>query len=216
MKLNTVTFAQVIRTLKISGSGGGNIYALNLTKACEQRYGFLQGPRTLAEFDLSKGVTFLHGYFEQRLVIDRFQVFSDGIIAEAKADTDEISRFVDDVIEWVSKEAKVVFDDKDSKNFYASHIECELDFGLPNVFQEFHHFGKNIADVMRSYGHAVPDFVVSYFGFAADTTASFKIERRDGTAPEARTYFCTAPLRTSDQVKLLKAAEKMLSPMTSA
>ena len=34
----------------------------------------------LEEFDLAKGVTFLHGYFENKIVVDRFQVFRNGML----------------------------------------------------------------------------------------------------------------------------------------
>jgi hypothetical protein len=56
----------------------------------------------LADYDLSKGVTFLHGFFNNR-VIDRFQVFSNGILAEAKLDTDECDRFLDDLLKWITE-----------------------------------------------------------------------------------------------------------------
>jgi hypothetical protein len=56
----------------------------------------------LADYDLSKGVTFLHGFFNNR-VIDRFQVFSNGILAEAKLDTNECDRFLDDLLKWITE-----------------------------------------------------------------------------------------------------------------
>jgi hypothetical protein len=102
MKLSSIIVGNVIRLGKVSGPGGGTVYGLNLSKACEERYGFLQAPRVLADYDLSKGVTFLHGHFDHR-VIDKFQVFSNGIVAEAKLDTDECDRFLDDVLKWITE-----------------------------------------------------------------------------------------------------------------
>src|SRR5690242_3790829 len=120
MKLVNVLLGQAIRVLKISGQHGGNIYGLNLTKALEQRYGFLQGPRSLAEYDMTQGVTFLHGYFQNRIVIDRLQIFSTGLIAEGKIPTDECAAFLDDVVGWVQEAgAARVEQDANAPRIYA-------------------------------------------------------------------------------------------------
>ena len=209
MKLKSLLFGQVIRTAKISGPSGGSLYGVNLVKACEARYGFLQGPRLLNDFDPTKGITFLHGYFERRIVIDRFQVYNNGLLAEAKADTDDCEQFLNDVMKWVTQEAGLTFDESESRNFYTSHVEAEMDISLPEAFPKFSEFGQQIANAVRSYGHVIPDLAVYSFALASEPSTTFKIERREGTGSDSRTFFCTSPLRTSDQIKLLEVAEKL-------
>jgi len=209
MKLNSVLFGQIIRTMKLSEPAGG-LYGIKLVRACEERYGFLQGPRTISEFDLTKGITFLHGYFEHRFVIDRFQVYNNGLLVEAKVDTDECARFLTDVMAWLTEAAGVSFDEADSRSFYLSHVEAQLDVALADSFPKFRELGQLIANTLRSYGHSLPDLNVSSFALSTGSATTFRIERREGTLPEARTYFCTAPLRTTDQLGLLKIAEKIL------
>lgn len=216
MKLNKVLFSQVIRLLKISGPGGSSIYGLNLTKACEARYGFLEAPRVLADYDLSKGITFIHGYFHQRFVIDKFQVFANGILVEAKVGTYECEEFLDDVIEWVTAHGGIEIDASETKSFYVSQVEVELIAPLSESFSKFRDFGHEVSDVMRSYGHILPDMEVSALALSSDPVAQFKIERREGAAPNARLYFCAAPLRTSDHLGLLEKAETVLFKTTAS
>jgi hypothetical protein len=216
MKLNKVLFSQVIRILKISGPGGGSIYGLNLTKACEARYGFLEAPRVLADYDLSKGVTFLHGYFHGRFVIDKFQVFGNGVLVEAKVRTDECEEFIDDVIEWVMAHGGIEIDASETKSFYVSQVEVELIAALSEAFSKFRDFGHQVSNVIRSYGHILPDMEVSALVLSADPVAQFKIERREGAAPNACLYFCAAPLRTADHLGLLENVETILFKTTAS
>ena len=84
MELSSIILSQAIRFGKVTGIGGGVIYGLNLAKACEERYGFLQAPRVLADYDLNKGITFLHGYFD-KVVIDKLQVFPNGNLGRSSS-----------------------------------------------------------------------------------------------------------------------------------
>lgn len=154
---------------------------------------------------------FLHGYFERRFVIDRFQVYNNGFLIEAKVDTDDCATFLNDAMMWLTREAGVIFDDTESRNFYVSHLEAQLNAALSDAFPKFNKIGEQIADVLRSYGHKVPDLTVSSFALSTEPATTFRIERREGTSPDARTYFCIAPLRTSDHLRLLGIAESLFS-----
>jgi hypothetical protein len=210
MRVNKILFGQVIRLATISGSGGGDIYGLNLTKACEERYGFLESPRHLADYDLSKGVTFLHGYFNNRFVIDKFQVYSNGLLVAAKVSTDECDEFLNDVVDWVTERGGIQYKDTDRKTFYSSNIEAELAAPISAAFPQFSRLGQQVSDALRTYGHIVPDMDVSALALSLDPTSTFRIERREGMPVDERLYFCVAPLRTADHIRLLEEAEKIL------
>ena len=143
MRLERVLLGRAIRLMRISGPGGGEIYGINLARACEARYGFLQSPRTLEEFDLTKGVTFLHGYFQNRIVIDRFQVFQNGMLAEAKINTDECDAFLDDAVEWVKKEGGIgAIEETGSPRFYSSNLEVQGSFSLAEKLPQLNQIGR--------------------------------------------------------------------------
>jgi hypothetical protein len=213
MKLARILLSQAVRLAKVAGAGGGAVYGLNLAKACEDRYGFLQAPRILADYDLSKGVTLLHGYFQQRFVIDRFQVFENGILAEARVDTDECDEFLDDVLKLVVERAGITIEPSTTpqQKLYLSQIEVQSDISLNKSFAKVAPLGRQISDLQRGYGQIIPDLEVS--GLSLGTTGdapSFKFERREGPSVPPDLYFASCRLRTKDHIKMLEALEKLL------
>jgi hypothetical protein len=216
MKLQNILFSQTIRLGKISGPGGGTIYGVNLARACEERYGFLQAPRVLADFDTSKGITFLHGFFA-KVVIDKFQIFPNGALAEAKVDTDECDRFLDDVLKWVQERAGATFLPAEPSRAYSSHLEVQSDVILERSFPMLSAFGREIANVLRSYGHATPDYVLSglSFGSLQNDASGFKFEGREGPNVPHGIFFSQARLRTRDHLRMLEALERLLKTSAS-
>lgn len=215
MKLVGVIISQAARLGKIAGRGGGSVYGLNLAKQCEQRYGFLEAPKTIEDYDLSKGVTFLHGYFQERFVIDRFQVFDKGLLVEAKLDTDECDEFLNDVLGWAAADGGFTFKpDPNAPRIYLSNIEVQSNISLAKSFIQVAPLGIEIANLMRSYGHITPDWELSGLSFGSGgptDAAQFKFERREGVAPTAEIFFASARMRTKDHLSVLESLEKMLS-----
>jgi hypothetical protein len=216
MKLSSIIVSRVIRFGQVSGPGGGTVYGLNLSKACEERYGFLQAPRVLSDYDLSKGVTFLHGYFNNR-VIDKFQVFSHGIVAEAKLDTDECDRFLDDVLKWITERGGVEFASSDPSRFYNSQLEIQSDLELGRSFPKLAPFGRQLSDILRSYGQPVPDYECSglSFGSSQNDTTGFRFEGREGLNVPRGMFFSQARLRTSDHLRMLDTLERIFNTCAS-
>lgn len=215
MNLVQILLSQAVRLGKVSGKGGGNVYGLNLTKLCEQRYGFLQAPKTLEEYNLTKGVTFLHGYFQERFVIDRFQVFQNGLLVEAKVDTDECDEFLDDVTSWAIELGGFTFaTDPKAPRIFLSNIEVQSSISLASSLKTVSVLGKDIARIMRGYGHITPDWELSGLAFGnggpADA-ASFKFERREGVDVPPEIFFATARMRTKDHLSVLGGLETLLS-----
>ena len=219
MKLINVLLGQAVRLGKISGPDGGSVYGLNLSKACEARYGFLQGPRVLADFDLSKGVTFLHGYFQNQYVIDRLQVYENGVLAEARLDTDVCEAFLDDLIEWVVSSGGIKFERESSApRIYLSQLEMQSDVNLDECFARIAPMGRRIADVLRSYNQMTPDWAMSGLSFGtvgSGDAVSFKFERREGSSAPPNAFFASARVRTKDHVHILDDMERMLTTSVS-
>jgi hypothetical protein len=214
MKLISILSSQVIRLGRVAGKGGGPVYGLNLTKLCEQRYGFLQSPRTLEDYNLKTGVTFLHGYFEQRIVIDKLQIFENGILVEARADTDECEAFLDDAIAWATEQGGFTFQlDASMPRMYQSTLEVQTSALESKLSDKAIATGKRIAETMRGYGVLTPDWLpagVSFGNGQAGDVASFRFERREGTPPPPHTFFAAAKMRTKDHLKVLEFLEQQI------
>ena len=163
--------------------------------------------------DLSKGVTFLHGYFQQRFVIDKFQIFENGLLAEARVDTDVCDEFLDDVFKWVAERAGITIELSTTplQKLYLSQIEVQSNISLNISFAKIAPLGKQISDIQRGYGQIISDLEISglSFGTAGDAP-SFKFERREGPSVPPDLYFASSGLRTKDHMRMLEALETLL------
>jgi hypothetical protein len=214
MKLVNTVLSQAVRLGALSGKNGGSFYGLNIVKQCEQRYGFLQSPKILADYDLTNGVTFLHGNFNDRFVIDRFSVYGNGFFAEAKVGTSECEEFLDDVMKWGSELGSFKFTaDVNAPKLFLSNIEVRSSVSLANSLPKISAFGKEIANTMRSYGHITPDWALAGLAFGnggPNDATSFKFEQRELSPVQSDIFFSSARMRTADHLRILDILEKLL------
>jgi hypothetical protein len=213
MQLENALFGRAIRLLPISDLGRGRIYGVHLVRACEDRYGFWRGPREVEEFDLAKGVAFLHGYFQDRIVIERLQVFNNGLMVEVNADTDECDAFLDDFLDWLRVDIGLdIIQEAALPRFYYSNVEVTCSFSLAEKLPKLARIGQEITKKLREYGQtAVPDVELVSLGYGAPgEPPTFRFERKEGIPEERRIYFSAAPLRTKDHLQLLKELESIL------
>lgn len=215
MRLEKVIVGQSGRLGIVAGKDGGEIYGLNLAKACEEKYGFLEAPRRLSDFDLTNGITFLHGYFRDRFVIDKFQVFKNGFLAEAKTDTDDCDAFINDVIDWVQREGALQFTEQPgAPKIYLSNIEVRSNISFAKRLRDVSALGLEIASIMRSHGYNGPDWKLSGLAFGngiPGDAASFKLEARDGPQPQPDLFFATARMRTKEHLHILEKLEALFA-----
>jgi hypothetical protein len=213
MQLENVLFGRAIRLLLISEWGRGRIYGVHLARACEDRYGFWRGPREVEDFDLAKGVAFLHGYFQDRIVIERLQVFNNGLMAEINGDTDECDAFLHDFVDWLKADIGVdIIQEPSSPRFYYSNVEVTCSFSLGEKLPQLARIGQEITKKLHEYGQtAVSDVELVSLGYGrAGEAPTFRFERKEGVPEERRIYLCAAPLRTKDHLPLLKELESIL------
>lgn len=220
MKLTDVTFGQSVRFLSVSGQEGGRVYGANLIRALEERYGFWESPKTVADYDMTKGVSFLHGFFNRRFVIDRFQVYTNGVVAEAKMSTEAIDEFLDDVIQWAQTEVGLNVTDESKGRAYNSNIEVFSEMNFTNLFPQFSMIGERITLMVKSYGVNTNNFEFS--GVRLNTNndmlpapkpLAFSFERREGNPYDSGLFFSSASLKTSDHISILSELESIFKAM---
>ena len=220
MTPTTITLSQVVRFLRAQAPSGGSLYIRSLVRGLETRYGFLQSPNKLEDYDISKGLTFLHGEFQGRFVIDRFQVFENGILTQSKVETETLEEFVGDAANWAQEELglKVVVPETGAKRNYVSNVVFKLDFEINEKFQKFSGVASAISQFLRSYG-TFPQAVYGVNGLSmyCDLTAvptpqpvAFTFERRAGQPFSENLYFSSAPLTTSHHFAVLEMMETIL------
>lgn len=216
MKLSQIAFGQAIRFMKISPSAGQTIYGKTLSAAFEEKYGFLEGPKVVSDFDTNKGVTFLHVFFKGTIVIEKAVIYNDGMIVEAKADTDLCDQFIDDAVAWASKNANIKFDsDNGHPRLYLSHLIVDDDTGIANLLRKLSVVGDELSIILESYGDIKRKIEPIGFALQSDVAEKggpvpFKVERRAGVPFSTNLYFSSAPARTIDHLRLLNRLESIL------
>jgi hypothetical protein len=213
MKLLSIQNGHAIRFLNAEQGTPQLVYGMNVSKAFEKKYGFVEGPRTVKDFDLANGMTFLHGIFDGKVVIDKVKVYSNGIIAEAKADTVECVAFIMDVIEWAKNEIGLIMvPNTESPELYTSTLEVQMDCDLAKPFSYFDQIGKMVETMLGSYRMPARTYEVSGFQFGDRDSQNtpFKFERRTGHAFSENVYFSIAPLKTQDHLRLLETLESLI------
>jgi len=213
MKLLGIQHGQAIRFLDVERGNPQLVYGINVAKAFEQKYGFVEGPRTVKDFDLTNGITFLHGIFQSQIVIDKVKVYSNGLIVETKEDTDFCVAFIMDVMEWAKNEIGIVLmPNKKSPDLYMSTLEVQMDADLAEPFSHFDKISELIENMLRSYRMPLPKYKVSgfQFGDVESQNTPFRFERRVGRAISANVYFSVAPLGTKDHTHLLETLERLI------
>ena len=214
MKITSTPFAQAIRFGTLKPSKGNGLYGRNLVRAFEEKYGFLESPKTLGDFDVSKGITFLHGYFENRVVIDKAALYNNGILVETKSTTDDCVSIIDDLISWANQNANFILEENHSlQRLYLSHFEVEVAVDLQMISEKFQMLSDEINRFMISYGEIGRDYSLSSLEFQLDPARAgptpFKFERRANQPFASKLYFSSAPLRTQDHMELLELLEKL-------
>jgi hypothetical protein len=209
--------AQAIRFGTVRPIEGATLYGRNLVRAFEQKYGFMESPQTVADFDLSKGISFSHGYFENRMVIDKFRIYNNGVVVETKETTDDCVRIISDITAWGAEKGGVLFEENTSSpELYLSHFEVEMAVDLQGASRKFQTISEQINRYMSSYKEIGRDFRLSTMSFQLDPLlggpTSFKFERRNGKSFAENLYFSSAPLKSQDHVSLLAAIETAFTP----
>ncbi len=219
MRVTTVMLAQSIRLMDLSGFLA-MIYLPDAAKLIGDRYGFLRVPKTLEELNsATTGADFHHGKFtiDTRTVrIERFQVFSNGLIAITRTDTDDANLFIDDVLNFASARFNAQVPEVPGPTCYLSHLEVELQIQLEEGFPSLKSIADKISESVGKYGLINPQarFQMTGLSFYIDTSNNpntpvqpFTLERRVKKPFASNLYYSTAPLKTSEHRNILQHLE---------
>jgi hypothetical protein len=219
MELISVIAANAIRFLPVLDETKPKRPLLPLVRALQDRYFFLEVPKTVADYNLTNGVTFLEGVFRDQHVINRLQVFARGLICDTKETTNTADEFLDDVLDWADKELKLDIPDRNSMpKLYLSQLEVRLPTGLGESLADFSNLGRSVSQLIQSYGMSMSNpFEVSSFKMYLDVSSfpgaypfEFSFERRAGEPYSSNTFFSSAPLKTQDHLQVLQELEDFL------
>jgi hypothetical protein len=176
-----------------------------------------------ADYNLDSGIAFLQGK-HKATTITKFSLHRNGVLAQGNARTDEIDIFLDDALSWATTELGFsAFDEPMLRRAYLSQLGVELDIHLAQAFTDFLKFGRNISNAVRAYGQNTGEFQVTSLSMHCDIVGldppkpgtAFMVARREGRPYNDNVYFASAPLTTTDHIRVLDEFQAMLTSRTS-
>jgi hypothetical protein len=189
-----------------------------LFREFQDRYGFVQIPRSAEDLNLQTGVTFGHGYFKGR-IITKFQAYNNGVLCEALDTTDFCDEIIDDVFSWIPKyflsagvKIEVVY------RAYLSQMQVKL---LPKsivAFDKFQFVGELLNSFRTKYGQTAGaryetlglKMNIDPSDQTTIKTPDFIFERRTSEPFENGLFFASAPVTTADHWEILRKLEAAL------
>ena len=217
MKLQKHLIGRSIRFLHIV-SGQENVFVPDFVRGFQETFRFVDVPLKLEDFDTAnKGATFRHGFFKGA-VIDLFQIYDNGVLAEGKVSTDICDDFLDAVLAWAAEKFALAYADEASqRRAYVSELETVSDKELMKTLSKLKAIGELLGEKVTSYGRKCPPFHPSGIHLApnfneegVNAAGRFLLERRGGIPFERNVYFSTAPLSTRDHMSVLERLEEGL------
>ena len=216
MRVLSIEFGQVTWIVDLS-LPSGTLYFPEAIKKINERYGFVQFPNLNDLLGPQTKVEFGHGKFDD-LVIRKFSIHTDGLIAESQAGTTAAAKFLDDILKWVHDEfGAVPLDINESYRVYDSHLIVQMDLKIGERVEFLQFITSELDTKLNAYGLEVPNYEFDGFSLSADnartaglSTSQFRLDRRVGQPFKNNTYYATAPLRIEDHVKLLERIEKSI------
>jgi hypothetical protein len=193
--------------------------------ALSTRYQFVEAPTTLKDYTTTeKAVEFGHGKLplkikgkkQEYILIQKLQIFSDGIVTQTSAGSEFADIMLDDVLNWFKKEyALEIVSESLDQRAYVSHVEVELSINLDRLVAPADFIVGELGKLFKAYKQDLPPYEVTSFALNYDLLkhrlpqpAAFQLERRGKQPFESNFYFSAAPLRTPDHLKLLEKIEK--------
>jgi hypothetical protein len=190
---------------------------LPVIREFQDRYGFLQVPRSGEDLNLQTGVTFGHGYFKGGIVT-KFQVYSNGVLCEASESTDFCDELVDDIFSWMPK---YLLNNEKIEVLYRAYLSQMMIKVSPKsivAFDRFRSIGEMLNTFRGKYGQTVgPSYEVLGLKMNIDPSdqnslrvPEFVFERRAMEPFSSGLFFASAAVATPDHWKVLHQLGSLL------
>lgn len=217
MQLDRYLTNQTIRIFADSGSPAPERRSpVPIFRELENRYGFVQIPRTVDEVNLQTGITFARGFFKGK-VIEKFQIYENGILCQAEENTDFCDEVLEDILSWMPKFFSEGQELKIASRAYINQMVVKSNSNALKILQGLNAIGEQISTLREAYDQSVSPYKAIGFRMNSDPddqklarAPDFIFERRAGLPFADETYFTSAPVTTADHWKLLTSLEKLL------
>ena len=213
VELISIDYSRVTRLFALSRPDGWPFMPA-VAHALVQKYKFGEAPASVQDFkndSLKFGVGEFNG-----APIDEFAIYSDGVIAKGRTDSDNLLGFLDDVIDLAAEAGFKAVETHDIHTLFESNIMVRSSTELLKVLEAVHPISKALAKAFHEATGAKHHFDYAGIALGADprniTTlrpSAFRVDRRSDIEFEKLFYASLAPLPTKKHVALLSALEEL-------
>ena len=194
----------------------GALYSPSVVNLIVERYKFVGYPRSLEEMRAEK-VSFLHGEFEGR-AIESLEVYSDGIIASSRSDSELVDRFIEDIINWTeSSFGHHRIDHQKITKIYENHILFQTKSDIFRVLTPLEAVKSMLSAGLKKSSNIDAEFHSFGLSFGVETSKlaslkpiPFRIERRIGTDFSRNIFVSAAPLPTREHLNVLNKLQELV------
>jgi hypothetical protein len=149
-------------------------------------------------------------------VIDKLQIYTNGILCEARSDTDLCDEFLDELISWFNEKYGQPLRTMQVRA-YLSQMEVSIPLDVRASLEKFSAVGTLISTSLEAYGLRGGNYRGSGIRLHSDFvdvppphSPEFVFERRAEIPYSKNIYFTSAGLRTLDHVRVLEALQEAL------
>jgi hypothetical protein len=215
MELITPLLSSAVRYLQFAEKS--DAFVPEVIGQIQERYRFWEAPKGPSDLNYEAGVKFNFGRFHNT-TIKSFQIFTNGVMAQADAETSIIDAFLDDILQWIAN----VYDFHYGQigpveKIFVSVVEVRVKSDLSNIFDKLNSTMQNLSEMVAGYGITAESFTASGITFETDPLRStpinagrFVFERRGGKPYESNIFYSSAPVSTEQHLELLANLENSL------
>jgi len=189
-----------------------------LIDALKENYAFSVFPKSPADVDENKGLSFTQGSFKVQEKISlhvELTVFSDGFAANSYSSTMDTEKFLEDVLTFASREFHLPYSaEMIRRKIVLSEVVVRLDGTMAKINPKLNDFRAKVSEAYKQMG--MPSQELRGISFWSDPTqavvmpANFTIEHKLGAPFSENRYYSKASLHTDKHLKLINDFEQSL------
>jgi hypothetical protein len=203
----------------------GTVYTSGLIKLLAKRFAFEVVPKRMDTTEegedgkgkKEKGIVFESGYFDGQ-AISNLTLYSDGIKIDLLSSTDDGKRMLLEALHWLRDEMGLTFSDAMIKRWgFLSNLVFQSEFDLDTINPALKRLSESVSELVQArLGVGELEYRPSSVRLNFERVnldrqlAEFIIERRGRTPFSEKKYYSSAPLETSDHIRLLENFENDL------
>jgi hypothetical protein len=214
LRLSAIILARTIGYIEAFDlSPVGKVFFPDLAREIASKYQFQKFPQTLEDFDLSKGIEFLHGKSGDNVIL-KFSIWGGIVTAETRTSTDDSKAFLEEILLWGADKFGINYQPGSIKRFaYISDLTFYSDTPILSINPALTSLATKTSQALSGIWQEPVEYQPISIKIGHDPTtrkngiAPFSIERRGDARFSENKYFSEAPLPTSLHWELLEQFE---------